>query len=186
MCLAAIRYNPNRGTEFSSLAYPYIVGCIKRYKRDNYLVKYPRKSIDLYGKVYKMLSEGYTEEEIIVELSISRSALAEVMAINIVSSLESEITEDGITLLDTVGYDVSFDESLIEDDILQAVDKILVKATDKVRNIYEEVIYSRLFEDEPRQKYLAEKYDMSQANISRVVRKYDKKLKEYLGWQMKV
>lgn len=187
LCLAAVRYNPDKfNTAFSTLAYPYIVGCIKRYKRDTMLIKYSRKALNVYGQVVKMLNEGYSDEEIIIQLSISRSILSEVMAITSVTSLEKEISEDEskpITIGDTIGYEESFDSDLIEEDILKAVDTILVKASEKARNIYEEVIYSRLFEDNPTQSYLAKKYNCSQAQVSRIINKYDKELKEYMKWQ---
>lgn len=188
LCLAAMRYNPEKyNTEFSTLAYPYILGSIKRYRRETMLIKYSRKALDVCNKVYSMLEKGYTDEEIIVELSISRSLLSEVMSINGVTSLEKEVIEsdNSLTIGDMVGYDQCFDTELVEDDILKAVDKILVKATENARNIYEEVIYSRLFEDKPTQEYLSKKYNCSQAQVSRIIRKYDNELKEYMRWQKK-
>ena len=74
LCLAAARFDESRGIHFATLAFPYVGGCMKRFRRDYTLVKTSRSCKDTIVRVSKFKSENpcATDQEIMEILQIPK------------------------------------------------------------------------------------------------------------------
>ena len=73
LIMASIRFDESRGFAFSTFAAQYIIGMVKRFRRDFVRgeIKVPRKVLDLVPRVMNLYLEGYTYEEISGKLNLS-------------------------------------------------------------------------------------------------------------------
>ncbi len=178
------RFDIDRQVEFTTYATPTIVGELKRYFRDKgWAIKVPRRLQELSFKVNQSmdvltqrLQRSPTIEEIAQYLEVTPEEVLEAMetseAYNFVS-LESDRGNDGsdsFSILEYIG----------KDDALMAVvdDRATLSAALKQLTPQEQrVLYLRFFEGLT-QTEIARQLDISQMQVSRLLRKTLKVLRE--------
>ena len=169
--------------KFSTYAVPMITGEIKRFLRDDGMVKVSRSlkeiAMKAYGAREELLAKEGREpgtEEIAEALGISREELVLAMESGAqVESLQKTIYEsDGsdIYLEDRLPQEKNQQEAVLNRMLLE---QILGTLDARER----ELIYLRFFQEKT-QSYIAEKMGMSQVQVSRMEKKILKRLREKL------
>lgn len=186
LCLAAERFDESKGLQFATYASSYIMGYIQTFLRNNSLLKVPRPLIDLNAKILKLQEENLSPKEIQERLGIDHKKYSEAISIYSVVSLDTTIDEDEhLTLADTIGEEPEGSVEDLEEIVLSIVNELLKNKSQKIRDVCEEWIYSKMWlGEEPTQAYLGKKYGLSQSYVSRIRTKFDKELKEKLQWQI--
>ncbi len=164
--------------EFSTYAVPLILGEIKRYFRDDGALKVSRQFKELYIKI----TRAEREFEELYQKSASLEDLAAILnenKENILMAIESHyypsylskpLDEDNLTLGDTLG----------EDDVIVALEKMdLYDALEKLDPKEKLLIKLRYFEG-LKQNDVAERFFISQVQVSRLEKKILEKLKTML------
>jgi DNA-directed RNA polymerase specialized sigma subunit len=98
-----------------------------------------------------------------------------------VGSLDALIDDeksDTVTFEHFIPGEPDFYPELFED---QIEDFLTTVTNDQHRNIYEEFVYGAVYGDAPTQKELAEKYGYSQAQVSRLIKKFRKEFRNFLN-----
>ena len=157
------KYDSARNTKFSTFAYPYILGRISEFVRNNKDIKVSRDMYFLNSKIEKvknMLSQELgripTDIEIANYLDVDPYKYSEaVNSMNPVQSLDYEYID-----FDTTLYDI------IEDDIDIETAVTIKDELDKLDPVDREIIISRYFYDLT-QSEIAKNLNMNQVAISR-------------------
>lgn len=184
LILAAQRFDPNKGFTFATYACSYIFGAVKRYMRDyKNIIRIPRSAWDSLGKVKEFMNQSSTSEELAelsglsnTEIQFAFNALhpssLNAMVINSKSNIN---TEDSLTQLQDIIPDNTYNpENIVcdEENIQWSIEQVLNKLdSDLHRAIWEEFIFGAIYNDIPNQIDLAHKYNVSQAQVSRVLHK---------------
>ncbi len=177
------KFDLSYDVKFSTYAVPMITGEIKRFLRDDGMVKVSRSLKEIAMKAYGareelMAKEGREPgtEEIAEALGISREELVLAMESGAqVESLQKTIYEsDGsdIYLEDRLPQEKNQQEAVLNRMLLE---QILGTLEARER----ELIYLRFFQEKT-QSYIAEKMGMSQVQVSRMEKKILKRLREKL------
>ena len=180
------RFDSDRGVEFSTYATPTIVGELKRYFRDKgWAIRIPRRLQEVglqLAKVVPALSQelgrspsvaeisnktGITEEEVLEAMNASQ-------AYSLVS-LDAPMGEDGNSSLSRLGAE---DESLELFEAWSSVAHLLEKLPLRERRI----LYLRFVAGET-QSQIADKLEISQMHVSRLLTKTLAWLREAAGDQ---
>ncbi len=195
-------FDVDKGFKFSTYAYPMIKGEILRYKRDTtYLVHYSRTLKDKKREV-SFMSDYKSQKEIMSTLKLS---LEEFNAIqDMITGLKSLDYPMSSSHRDKANKEVTLEEMVISNnssdisDLISAItieeclsellfglySGTLIQCSDKnkvvYKDLYEEYVYSCMYEDRPTQEYLANKYHMSQVNVSRILHKMNKHMRKIM------
>lgn len=173
LTLAAIRFKEELDYQFSTYAVPLIIGTIRRYLRDTRpLVKYSRKMIDLYTKIQQLKFEGLDDEQILKRLNLGSAMYFDILNMYNTLSMDYELGEDSsLTVVDTLGvYDE--EHNLDEGEFEKSLESVVKNVSGIYRAIYEEYIYSLYCgEEKLTQNYFAKKYGISQAQVSKILKK---------------
>ena len=157
--------------QFSTYAVPMIVGEIRRYLRDNNMVRVSRSIRDLAYKVLQVKEKKSKEtgkeptiEEIAKELNVSKEEISFCLdAIQDPVSLQEPVYNDGtdsVYIMDQVKDKKNTDEFWAENiTMLEALKKL---------NEKEKMIISKRFFDGRTQMEVAEEIGISQAQVSRL------------------
>lgn len=157
--------------QFSTYAVPMIVGEIRRYLRDNNMVRVSRSIRDLAYKVLQVKEKKSKEtgkepsiEEIAKELEVSKEEISFCLdAIQDPISLQEPVYNDGtdsVYIMDQVKDKKNTDEFWAENiTMLEALKKL---------NEKEKMIISKRFFDGRTQMEVAEEIGISQAQVSRL------------------
>ncbi len=181
------RFEPDRGLEFTTYATPTILGEIKRHFRDKgWSVRVPRRLQELSSKVNHAvdqltmdLQRQPTVDEIADFLGVSPDEVLEAMesgeAYTSVPLEVSSSDDDDSTLsvLDRFGQE---DEELNASDDRILLERVLKDFTPKEQ----EVIRLR-FVDGLTQAEIAEKLDVSQVQVSRLLRRTLRRMQEKIS-----
>lgn len=174
-------FDLNRDVRFSTYAVPLIVGEIKRFLRDDGMVKVSRSLKEINYKVKKE-TEKYQKEHHRAPTLQEISATLQIEESDILMAMESG---QEVSSLHQVIYQSDGDEIHLEDKIEQQADEI-EKAVDRMYISQlltslppeeRELIEMRYFENKT-QTAIAEKLGISQVQVSRLEKKILKKLKE--------
>lgn len=168
---------------FSTYAVPMITGEIKRFLRDDGMVKVSRSLKEASAKVYAFREE-YTAkqgrepsmEEIARELAMTREEL--VMALESGAQVESLQK----TIYESEGTDISLEDRLPQERNRQEeiLDKLMLEEVLGSLGARErELIYLRFFREKT-QTCIAERMGMSQVQVSRLEKKILRKMREYM------
>ncbi len=158
------------GTQFSTYAVPKISGEIRRFLRDDGMIKVSRSIKDMAYKILKAREElenilGYepkvSEIALYTGFDIAEIATCE-SAMSSTDSLQREVTADGLTLETTLG-----DNGIEEDITLNVTIKEAIK---KLPDRDAEVIYLRYFKGFTQDK-ISKIMGISQVQVSRVEKK---------------
>ena len=180
------RFEPERGLEFTTYATPTILGEIKRHFRDKgWSVRVPRRLQELSAKVNQatdtltqQLQHTPTVDEIADFLGVSVDEVLEAMESGEAYSsvpLEagSSDDDDSVSVLDRYGQ---IDEDLASSDDRMLIDRVLREFTPKEQ----EVVRLR-FLDGLTQAEIAERLDISQVQVSRLLRRTLKRMQEKIA-----
>lgn len=173
-------YDEAYNVRFSTYAVPLIMGEIRRFLRDDGIIKVSRPIKDLYSKAMmtkqRLAAQSGTEpgiEEIAQELAVDAGDIVQAMeAARMPSSLNAAVHEDSgndILLADCIG---------VEDDSSAAIDRVLLRELLTRLPVRErQVIIMRYFMEKT-QTEIAKQLGISQVQVSRMESKIMKKLRE--------
>jgi RNA polymerase sigma-B factor len=168
------RFDPSRGLEFSTFAYPTILGELKRYFRDlGWTVRVPRELQELTLRL-DALREGLTGElgrsptvaELASRADVSTEQVVEAIAAGSAhhpDSLDRPLSEDGDLAIDVVAAhdDPGFDRA--ENAVV--VDGLLATLSER-----EQEILRLRFEHDLTQAEIGRRLGVSQMHVSRLIR----------------
>lgn len=180
------RFEPDRGLEFTTYATPTILGEIKRHFRDKgWSVRVPRRLQELSAKVNQAidrltveLQHSPTVDEIADYLGISVDEVLEAMESGeAYSSVPLEAgggdDDDGVSVIDRYGM---VDSDLASSDDRMIIESALAGFTPKER----EVVRLR-FIDGLTQAEIADRLEISQVQVSRLLRRTLKRMQEKIS-----
>lgn len=173
MIMAYKNYDPSYSVKFTTYAYPYIIGEIKKYIRENKGIKVSRDISKLYLKIEKaniLLSQQLMREPTKYELSSYLEIDIELidLAINSVIPIESvdkSIDDTDLTLLDVIGKNNNID------------DLIMLKDGLKQLNEFERNLIEQRYINDLTQSEVSNNLGISQVQVSRNEQKILKKLR---------
>ena len=179
-CLGLInaykRYNPNMNCKFTTYAYPYILGEMRKLVREDKGLKVSREITKLNLKIekaYILLSQKLMKEPSIEELAnyleIPEYYVSEaLLSLNKIKSIEEPVNSDGkeLTLGDVIGTCDNIDDLIL-----------LRESLNNLTNDEKELINSRYMNDYT-QSETSKKLGMSQVQVSRKEHKVLEKLKQ--------
>ena len=182
---AIYKFDPSFNVKFSTYAVPMILGEIKRYLRDDGMVKVSRslKQLAIKAKAQgevltKTLGREPTVEEIAQSLGVEKEDLVMAMEANFsVEYLHGVIHEEEgspICLIDRISLKQDNEEEKVIDNIL------LKEVLGKLEKRERQIIMLRYFEDKT-QSEIGEILKISQVQVSRIEKKVLLKLKSYIG-----
>lgn len=168
------RYDKSYGAKFSTYAYPYILGEMKRYIREDKGIKISRDITKLnlsIEKAYIVLSQKLMRKPTINELSnyleIPEILISEALnSPSVIHSLD-EKTDDNLSLYETVASENKVDIN----------DLIELKNQLKQLNKQEKELIDMRYLNDLTQSEVAQKLGMSQVQVSRYEKKILQKLK---------
>lgn len=172
------KFDTSFDVKLSTFAVPYILGEIKRFMRDDGIVKVSRSLKELNSKIsmlrkeYEKIGEELTIEKIEKELKETKENILLAMELdNQVKSMDEEIYDENQenNLYNYVRAE-SHEESTVNKIILKDE---LSRLNEKERNI----IVLRYFYNK-KQSEIAEKYGISQVQVSRIEKKVLLKMRE--------
>jgi RNA polymerase sporulation-specific sigma factor len=175
---AIYKFDFSYGVKFSTYAVPMIMGEIKRFLRDDGMIKVSRSLKENAAKI-RMLCEREgrtpTVSEISAELGISCDEVMLAMeSTREVDSLQKNIytSDDGsnVTLLERIGDKVCEEEKIVNSILLK---QIIAELPEREQSI----IRLRYFEDKT-QTQTAERLGISQVQISRIEKKVLMKMRQ--------
>ena len=161
------RFNPDRGLCFSTYAVPLIAGEIRRFLRDDGIVKFSREAKSLAIQIERVRREqgDRTVEELSRLLHVSAADIAAALASRESAlSLDAPADEDGADLQSFLG---SADTDT-ERDALRRVElrELFAALSERER----QVLYLRYFKDKT-QLEVGKRLGLSQVQISRIEKK---------------
>lgn len=174
------KYDESFGAKFTTYAYPYILGEIRKYVREDKGIKISRDITKLNLKIEKVkliLTQKLMREPSINEISeyleIPEFYISEaIKSINPLDSMDKPINDGGkeITLQDTIADKTKDIDQLI----------MLKEELNNLNNIEKQIIEKRYNEDMT-QSETAKLFGMTQVQVSRNEQKILKKLKDKLA-----
>ena len=181
---AIYKFDPSYNVKFSTYAVPMILGEIKRYLRDDGMVKVSRSLKQLAIKVKmqgemlsKKLGRDPTIEELAEAIGVEKEDVEMAKESNFyVEYLKGVIHEEEgspICLIDKISQKGEAEEDKVVDNIL--LKEVLGKLDKRERQI----IMLRYFEDKT-QSEIGELLNISQVQVSRIEKKVLHKLKSYI------
>ena len=181
---AIYKFDDSYNVKFSTYAVPMILGEIKRYLRDDGMVKVSRSLKQLMVKVKvqgealsKKLGREPTIEEIAAEIGVEKEDVVMAIESNFsVEYLQGVIHEEEgspICLIDKVSLKGESEEEKVVDNIL------LKEVLGKLEKRERQIIMLRYFEDKT-QSEIGELLNISQVQVSRIEKKVLGKLKSYI------
>ncbi len=182
---AIYKFDPSFNVKFSTYAVPMILGEIKRYLRDDGMVKVSRslKQLAIKAKsqgeiLTKKLGREPTVEEIAEALGVEKEDLVMAIEANFsVEYLHGVIHEEEgspICLMDKISLKEENEEEKVIDNIL------LKEVLGKLEKRERQIIMLRYFEDKT-QSEIGEILKISQVQVSRIEKKVLLKLKSYIS-----
>lgn len=173
------KFDLSFNVKFSTYAIPMIQGEIKRFLRDDGIVKVSRIAKENNWKIKKVVmafEKKYAKEPTIDEIS----KLTGLDKSDIIFSMETDITIDSInrTLYENDGHEVYLIDSINNgfDEIEKIVDNMVLEKVINILNEEEKNIIKMRYYEGKTQTQIADMMGMSQVQVSR----YEKKIIERL------
>lgn len=176
-------YDASYNVRFSTYAVPLIMGEIRRFLRDDGIIKVSRPVKDLYSKAMVVKNKLSTQtgvepgiDEIANELECDPEDIVQAMeAARMPASLNAAVREDSgndIMLSDCIG---------VEDDSESAVDRVMLRELLTTLPPRERQIIVMRYFLEKTQTEIARQMGISQVQVSRMESKIMKKLRNAVG-----
>ena len=170
------RYNPNMNCKFTTYAYPYILGEMRKLVREDKGVKISREITKLNLKIekaYILLTQKLMKEPSIEEiasyLEIPEYYVSEaILSLNKIKSIDEPVSNEGkeLTLGDVIGETTNIDDLIL-----------LRESLNKLTNDERELINNR-YVNNYTQSEVSKRLGMSQVQVSRKEHKVLEKLKQ--------
>lgn len=169
---AVERFEPHRGLEFSTFATPTIMGELKRYFRDKgWAVRVPRRIQELHVRINALagdLTQQLGRSPTILELSVAARTSPE----EVLEAMEAAQAYRSSSL-DAAGPDSSERSSALvgsgEELLFQVDDKLLIERLLATLPPREQLMIRMRFYEEMTQSEIAERLDISQMHVSRLL-----------------
>ena len=182
-CLGLItaykKYNPNMNCKFTTYAYPYILGEMRKLVREDKGLKVSREITKLNLKIekaYVLLSQKLmkepTTQEIANFLEIPEYYVSEaILSLNKIKSIDEPVNSEGrdLTLQDVIGKSENVDELIMLKELLQNL------------NSEEKTIIENRYMKDYTQSETSKIVGMSQVQVSRKEQKVLQKLKQKMN-----
>jgi len=179
-CLGLItaykKYDPNMNCKFTTYAYPYILGEMRRLVREDKGLKISREITKLNLKIekaYVLLTQKLMKEPSIEEISrfleIPEFYVSEaILSLNKIKSIDEPVNDEGrdFTLQDVIGKSENIDELIMLKELLQGL------------NSEEKAIIDNRYMKDYTQSETSKLVGMSQVQVSRKEQKVLQKLKQ--------
>ena len=179
-CLGLItaykKYNPSMNCKFTTYAYPYILGEMRKLVREDKGLKISREITKLNLKIekaYVLLSQKLMKEPSIEEiarfLEIPEFYVSEaILSLNKIKSIDEPVSSEGreFTLQDVIGKSENIDELIMLKELLQGL------------NTEEKAIIDNRYMKDYTQSETSKLVGMSQVQVSRKEQKVLQKLKQ--------
>ncbi len=174
-------FNSDKNTKFSTYAYPYVLGEMKKFVREDRSIRISREIIYLCSRIERvkdLLAQRYMREPTISEvayfLQIDENKIIEALEVNkYVKSIDETINDDGkeLTLKDVIGEYKTYD--IID----------LISLRDELSNLssQEKALVEKRFIDGMTQCETAAILGVSQVEVSRMEKKLKSNLKNKLA-----
>ena len=176
LVIAYKRYNPNLNCKFTTYAYPYILGEMRKLVREDKGVKISREITKLNLKIekaYILLTQKLMKEPSIEEianyLEIPEYYVSEaILSLNKIKSIDEPVSSEGkeLTLQDVIGESTNIDDLIL-----------LKESLNKLTSEEKELINNRYINDYT-QFEVSKRLGMSQVQVSRKEHKVLEKLKQ--------
>ena len=178
------KFDPAYDVKFSTYAVPMIMGEIKRFLRDDGMVKVSRSLKETAYKVYSVREQMMNEHGIEPTIEELASSL-EIEKEDIVLALEagSEVESIYKTIYQNDGNSIYLNDNLVssEDESRQAVDRLaLEELLGQLEEKERSIIRMRYFEDKT-QTEIAGFLGISQVQVSRIEKKVLTKMREQMN-----
>lgn len=170
-------YDKSYNTKFSTYAYPFILGEMKKFIRENKGIKISREISYLSSRLDKLIEMLYqkykrmpTTKELSDEVGLEEWKIVEAIGIrNSIRSIDEPINNDGkdITLVDVIPSRARFESNVEVEELLDSLDE------DEKAIALDRFIYDKS------QSEVAEMIGYSQAKVSRKEQKIITKIKNY-------
>lgn len=177
------RFDNQYNVKLSTFAVPYIIGEIKRYLRDDGMVKVSRSlkelniKIEMLRKQYEKLGKELSINEIEKELKESKENILLALEANKeIKSIDEEFEDSNENILFNKVKVESYEEDTIKKIILK---QELEKLDEKERNI----IILRYFYNKT-QSQIASQYGITQVQVSRIEKRVLLKMRENIKEKM--
>ncbi|MBQ2946499.1 MAG: sigma-70 family RNA polymerase sigma factor [Bacilli bacterium] len=179
-CLGLItaykKYNPNMNSKFTTYAYPYILGEMRKLVREDKGLKISREITKLNLKIekaYVLLTQKLMKEPSVEEiarfLEIPEFYVAEaILSLNKIKSIDEPVNDEGrdFTLQDVIGKSENIDELIMLKELIQGL------------NNEEKAIIDNRYMKDYTQSETSKLVGMSQVQVSRKEQKVLQKLKQ--------
>lgn len=206
LCVAAKNFDIRKGFKFSSYAASYIHGYLLTYKNNNMcLIKYPRSRINNRAKIalYLIDNPDSSLQDLLTSLNLSMSDYME--ATDTVGYLEeyivsnSDSDDNNISFIDLLEDPQLTHEQLEISSLYDDIDKYLdmikfsnnTSINNKYKSLFIEYIYDLIYIEDKRDRAnqvdYANKYNLSQPQVARVLHKGKKilgKILEQSGYNL--
>ena len=172
-------FDTSFNVQFSTYAVPLILGEIKKYFRDNGLIKVSRSIKELSIAIHKEKNNYYTNhgknitlDELSLKLNVSKYDLIMAMETSYIpSSLEEPIYEkDNST--------ITLAETIKDESSQNIVELLTLKEGINLLSQKEKLFIKLRYYKEMNQQAIADKFNVSQVQISRLEKKIIEKLKK--------
>lgn len=176
---AAKKFNKSLNFKFSTYAVPLIIGEIKRYLRDDGIIKVSRKHKENLSKINFFIEEYQKKNDSSPQISEISHAL-NMNEEDILDALDAKITCDSYDAKDD-NNEYLMDKISAEKNVVEDIDnKILVKdILETLDKRSKQVIILRYFKDKTQQQ-IANEIGISQVQVSRIEKKVIAQLKDKL------
>ena len=177
------RFDTNLEVQLSTYAVPYILGEIKRFIRDDGIIKVSRQTKELYVKI-RMIQKEYLDKKG-EEISINK--IAEILNVSkeeVAAAIESTIPVDSIYSTDAKSDDDS--RKLVEkipnnnDDYEKIVNHITLKGIIEDLNPREKKVIMLRYYKEQTQSNVGKILGITQVQVSRIEKKVLEKMRNKL------
>lgn len=173
-------FDPSFNVQFSTYAVPLILGELKRHFRDSGLVKVSRSLKELSISINKLKNNHYTEtgkeislDDLSSKLNVSKYDIIMAMETSYMpSSLEEPIYEKDDSC-------ITLEETIKDESNKNIVDLLTLQDGLKLLSDKEKLFVKMRYYQEMNQQTIANKFNVSQVQISRIEKKIIQKLKKY-------
>ncbi len=157
------KFDPTRGVKFTTFAYPYILGRISEFARENHMIKLSKDMMRAKRKVEKV--KLYLTQELMREPT--NEELCEYLNIPI-SNLEMLLNckVDGFSLDETYVDDLSLYDVIAKEEADYNTVVFIKEAIDSLQEPERTIMYERYFADKT-QSEIAKSLGLTQVDVSR-------------------
>lgn len=172
-------FDPSFNVQFSTYAVPLILGEIKKHFRDSGLVKVSRSLKELSISINKEKNDYYTKngkeislDDLSNKLNVSKYDIIMAMETSYMpSSLEDPIYEKGDSC-------ITLEETIKDESKRNIIDLLTLKDSIKLLSDKEKLFVKLRYYQELNQQSIANKFNISQVQVSRLEKKIIDKLKK--------